>query len=161
MVFPPATGRLINDLATDMNAFVESILSDDPSQASSGFSPAMDIEESDDGYEFALDLPGVKVDDIHVDVDEDRVTIHGVRHDARDKSTAGKRRVERNFGEFRRVVQLPKAVDRENIVAEYEDGVLWVKLPKAVKAGARRVVVSRGSTQECGESRECGESNEG
>ena len=148
MVFPPATGRLINDLATDMNAFVESVLNDEGEQTCSGFSPSMDVEETDEGYEFALDLPGVKVEDIHVDVDEDRVTIHGARHDDRDKSTAGKRRVERNFGEFRRVVQVPKAIDREGIVAEYEDGVLMVKLPKAVKAGSRRVVVSRGTSQE-------------
>ena len=148
MVFPPATGRLINDLATDMNAFMESILSDEPSQSCSGFSPPLDIEETEKGFEISLDLPGIQVDDIHVDVDEDRVTIHGERQDLRDKSTGGKRRVERTFGKFRRVVELPEVIDRENIVAKYEDGVLVVKLPKATKAGSRRVVVSRGSKQE-------------
>ncbi len=147
MVFPPSTGRLINDLATDMNTLVESIFGEETDAPSVNFAPRMDIEETDDKYEFSLDLPGVKPEDVHVDIEDDRLIIHGVRHDSKEDSADGKRRVERAFGEFRRAVQLPKTVDREAIVADYEHGVLTITLPKAAKAGSRRVVVSHaGST---------------
>ncbi|MCG8652845.1 MAG: Hsp20/alpha crystallin family protein [Pirellulales bacterium] len=142
MVFPPVTGRLINDLATDMNAFVESIFSEDSCHAKAKYSPVMDIHESDDGYELCLDLPGVLAEDVHVDVEEDVVTIHGTRRAREEASEGGKRRIERTFGEFRRVVRLPKAVDRDGVTAHYEHGVLTVSLPIAAQAGSRRVLVT-------------------
>lgn len=139
MVFPTATGRLINDLATDMNTFVESVLGEEGSGKAPNYSPLMDIEETSEGYEFAFDLPGVKPDDIHVDLEEDRLTIHGTRFNAKEE----KRRIERTFGEFRRVLRLPETVDKDRIGADYEHGVLTVTLPKAAKKGATRIVVSQ------------------
>lgn len=143
MVFPPATGRLINDLATDMNTFVESILGEDGDKTTR-FGPLMDIEETEHQYEFAFDLPGVKPEDIHVDVEENTLTIHGERHLPKEENAEAKRRFERTFGEFRRVLRLPKTVDKDKIVADYEHGVLTITLPKAEKKGAKRVPVSVG-----------------
>ena len=143
MVFPSSTGRLINDLATDMNTLVESFFGEQESACEASFAPRMDIEETDEGYVFSLDLPGVKPEDVKVDIEEDRLTIHGVREEVHKESDGSKRRVERVFGEFRRAVQLPKTVDQESIVADYENGVLTITLPKAKKAGARRIEISK------------------
>jgi HSP20 family protein len=76
-----------------------------------------------------------------VDVNEDQLVIHGTRHQPKIENVENKRRVERSFGEFRRTIRLPK-VDRDDIVARSEHGVLIVTLPKAAKSGSRRVVVS-------------------
>ena len=138
MVFPHSTGRLIND----MNALVESIFNDEQESKPVGYAPEMDITETEESYEFSLDLPGVHPDDIHVDLDDDRMRIHGTRHDSKADSKVGKRRIERSYGEFRRVVLLPKTVDREGIAADYDQGVLTITLPKAAQAGARRINVS-------------------
>ncbi len=148
MVFPHSTGRLINDLATDMNTLVESFFNEECSDQSVRFAPRMDIEETDTGYEFALDLPGVKPEDVNVDIEDNRLTIHGVRRDTKEDTEGGKRRVERVFGEFRRAVELPKTVDRDGIVANYEHGVLTILLPKAAKAGSRRIEINQAKPAE-------------
>ena len=144
MLFPHAPGRLIGDLTTDMNALVESIFGEDDRTSHQDFSPAMDIEDTDDGYKLTLDLPGVKPEEVHVELDEDRVTIHGTRHDHFEQAEDKRRRIERRFGEFRRSVKLPVAVNKDAIVANYEDGVLTVTLPKAADRGAHRIEISRG-----------------
>ncbi|MFK8112660.1 MAG: Hsp20/alpha crystallin family protein [Rubripirellula sp.] len=153
MVIPHTTGRLLDELSSDVNAFFESILGEEDSQAKHSFAPRLDFEDRDDSYELAIDLPGMKPEDIHVDVEDDHVAIHGIRHDAQaaaKSDVAGKapsnRRVERVYGEFRRTVQLPKAVNKDAVVASYEHGVLTVKLPKVAKEGSRRVNVTPGAT---------------
>jgi HSP20 family protein len=145
MVIPHSTGRLLNELSSDVNAFFESILGEELASTKQ-LTPPLDFEDRDDAYELTLDLPGLKADDIHIDVEEDHVLIHGTRQDLRQSGEAasGKphRKVERLYGEFRRLVRLAKPVDKDAAVAHYENGVLSVTLPKLVKSGSRRIVVT-------------------
>ena len=140
MVFPSTSGRWLDELSTDMNAFFESILGEQ-SPTKSDFSPSMDFEDRAGAYELSIDLPGVEPDQIHVDVEDDSVAIHGAREPKAAPNADGRYHIERTFGSFRRVVRLPKLVDKDAIVAKYEHGVLTVTLPKAAKS-ARRVVVA-------------------
>lgn len=144
MVFPTTTSRLINDLASDVNVLVESFLGDEGEQPRRGFSPLMDVIESDEGFEFGIDLPGVNPAEIQIDIEGDQVTIHGARTE-QDEAKPGTRRLsERVFGEFRRVLRVPETVDPDKIAADYEHGVLTLRLPKAAKPEPRRIVVSHG-----------------
>ncbi len=130
--------RFINELASDMNALVGSILGEDA--ATSGFAPAMDIEETETHYQLTLDVPGVKPDDINITLEDDQVVIHGTRHAEAGAENASRRR-ERSCGEFRRSVRLPEAVDQDGIEASYELGVLTIGLPKIQKQAARKIVI--------------------
>jgi HSP20 family protein len=133
--------RFINELASDMNALVGSILSED--SASSGFTPAMDIEETETGYELTVDVPGVKPADINIALEDDQVIVSGTRHAKADGDEQANRRSERSWGEFRRSVRLPEAVDQDRIEASYELGVLTIQLPKIPKKVPRKIVINQ------------------
>ncbi|NNE01120.1 MAG: Hsp20/alpha crystallin family protein [Pirellulaceae bacterium] len=148
MIFPnPMSGQFLDDLATEMNSFVENIFGDENKAPAGGFVPRMDVVETNSGYKLCLDLPGVNPDDVQIEMENDHVVIHGdrVRNDAADDETH--RRVERAFGQFRRIVRLPKLIDKDAITADYDNGVLTIVMPKKVEAStSRRIKVSHGSS---------------
>jgi HSP20 family protein len=120
----------------------------------------MDIHETDDKFVVSLDLPGVKSDDVNIDLNEEDLVIHGKRASGVEAREDRYYRVERWFGEFRRSIRLPRTVDRENITADFNDGVLSVWLPKSKAASARKIqirsaeVSPRSQTQKSNESSE-------
>lgn len=93
--------------------------------------PPFDVRETKDAYELELDVPGLKKEDIKLELKENRLTISGER---KRVSTADKEatlhRVERSFGKFRRELAFGTEVDAEKVEARYEDGVLWLSIPK-------------------------------
>ncbi len=149
MVLPArSTGRFINELTSDMNAIVESLFGDETGGGSAretGFTPRMDVDETETAFHLSFDLPGVDPDEIEIKLDEQSLTIQGHRKQTAVESDNGKyRRVERTFGEYRRTIQLPKTVDKDAIEADYTDGVLTVVVPKASPVEARKVKIHRG-----------------
>jgi HSP20 family protein len=110
-----------------------------PAARESNWAPAADIFEEDTHFLLALEVPGVKRDDIKIEVEGDRVVISGER-----KATDDKRSLygERRFGSFERAFTLPANADSTKIEAKYEDGVLSVVVPKAEAAKPRVVKVS-------------------
>jgi HSP20 family protein len=98
--------------------------------------PAADIYEDEREYTLALDLPGISRDSLDVSLDEGRLTIRGERSQAEGVNL---RRVERPQGRFVRSFTLPDAVEREQIVADYKDGVLLLHLPKRSEKKSARV----------------------
>lgn len=105
------------------------------------WSPALDVEETDDAFEIHLEASGVKPDDIDITLEEGVLTISGERKFYEDKTEEGFRRVERRFGRFYRVLRLPAPVDSEKVDAQYADGILSVSVPKAEAAKPHRVEV--------------------
>ena len=103
-----------------------------------------DIQETDDAYLLEADLPGFKKEDIHVDVDNDRLTITAERHsNYEDKDKKGKFvRCERSYGTYARSFDTT-GIDTTGIKAAYNDGVLCVTLPKQkeVPATSRRLEI--------------------
>ena len=144
MVFPHnvMSGRLLDDLASEMNTFVETLFGED---AATGYSPRMDVIESDTAFELELDLPGVKPSDVNIDIEEDHVMVHGKRVQKETPEGVERQRSERSFGDFKRTVKLPKMIDKDSITANFEDGVLSIVMPKmAEKKTSRRVEISYG-----------------
>ena len=105
------------------------------------WTPAMDVQETDGEYLIKADLPDVKKDDVHVEIQDGVLTLSGERH--QEKEEKGKRfhRVERAYGRFERRMSLPASVDAAHIAAEFKDGVLRVHLPKAPAARPQAVEV--------------------
>jgi HSP20 family protein len=106
--------------------------------------PAVDIFEREDGYLVDVELPGVRIEDIEITVEDGVLTIQGERaftHDQVDKA----HRVERRFGPFNRSITLPSHVKADSIDASVQDGVLMVRVPKATEVHTKRISVRRGN----------------
>lgn len=106
------------------------------------YSPATDILEMEDGFHILMDLPGVRQEDLTVDIEESELTIKGVSSYAENEN--GKRRMHTEFGShtFARSFTLSDMVDRENVKAELKNGVLQLYLPKAEAMKPRRIMIS-------------------
>src|SRR5512134_1228598 len=107
----------------------------------------IDVNEDDKGFTVKADIPGVKKEDIQVDVDEDRVSLRAeVRKetDSEKEAKKGEKVVysERSYGMVSRSFSLPAAVDAKGAKAEYKDGVLNLVLPKKSNGSAKRITIS-------------------
>lgn len=92
--------------------------------------PAADIVERDDEFLIKAELPGVKRDDINVDLEDDVLTVTGERRLEETQESDKTHRVERFYGRFSRSFRIPPNVDTAAINAESEHGVLTLHLPK-------------------------------
>ncbi len=126
----------------DFQRIVRSFLGDAEATLDGTFSPALDVEEHDEGFTLHVELPGVAADNVDVSIEENVLTVSGKRDFYADKSTDTFRRVERRFGTFHRAVRLPDRVDPEGITASFKDGLLTISVPKAESAKPRRIQVS-------------------
>lgn len=99
------------------------------------WNPRLDLVEEPDRFVIEVDLPGVRREDVRVEVEGRLLAISGGRQLVRDLAGPRFRRRERFYGSFRRTVELPDAVDREAVSADLRDGILRVVLPKL---GGRR-----------------------
>ena len=103
----------------------------------------VDVKEDDKAYTVHADVPGVKKEDIQVDVNGNQVSIRAeVRQEKEDKKGEKVLHSERYYGMVSRSMQLPADIDTGAVKAEYKDGVLNLVLPKKASAQAKRVAVS-------------------
>jgi HSP20 family protein len=131
------------------------------------FKPAVDIYEGKDAIVVKAELPGVKVEDVAIQVENHVLTLSGERklekveespgtsgarspdrfatRGSESHSSDGWHRVESTYGAFSRSFQLPETVDAEAIDASMTDGVLTLKLPKRTQAQPRRIQVKAGA----------------
>ncbi len=105
------------------------------------FLPATDIQESETAYEIAVDLPGVKLEDVRIELLGETLEIAGRRVRDGAPRAEGFARTERRFGAFSRSFRLGKLVDETGIKAKMEAGVLTVTLPKRAEAQPRRIEI--------------------
>lgn len=94
------------------------------------FSPAVNTREGEFAYHVDVDLPGVKKDDIEINVHDNIVTLSGERKIQNELKEENYYKVESEYGKFERSFSLPEDADAENIHAETADGVLELVIPK-------------------------------
>ena len=111
-----------------------------PSVLGEGFTPLADVEETDDAYVVEVELPGVKGDDVSVEVAGRRLTVSGERKER--ERTGILRRQTRTVGRFHYEVVLPGDIDEDAIEASLNEGVLAVRVPKAEAERPRRIPVT-------------------
>jgi HSP20 family protein len=102
--------------------------------------PAMNLFESENALLAEVEVPGLKLEEIDVQVTGNELTIRGVRKDPSDQDSVYHRR-ERPVGEFRRTVRVPLDVDADKTEASLKEGILTVTLPKAVAAKPRKIAI--------------------
>jgi HSP20 family protein len=103
--------------------------------------PAMDLVEADDHFVLKADLPGVSEGDVSIEVQDDTLTITGERKSEHESRERGWYRIERSSGSFSRSLTLPEGVDADGIGAEFDRGVLTVRIPKPAERKPRRVEI--------------------
>jgi HSP20 family protein len=97
------------------------------------WTPAVDVSETEDSIIVKADLPGVKPEEIEINISDNILTIRGEKKREEEEKKENFYRVERYYGSFMRAIQLPTEVDVEKVKATYKDGVLKVVLPKKVE----------------------------
>lgn len=105
------------------------------------WAPAVDIAEKDREYVVKAQLPGVKKDDVKVEMLNGVLTIAGERKFEKEEKDEKTHRVETAFGTFQRAFTVPEDVVAEKIAAEYKEGILTVRLPKTdIKKPATKTI---------------------
>ena len=98
------------------------------------FKPAVNIKETETGFELELIAPGLKKEDFNVEVENELMTISADFEENREENNEGYSRKEYSFRSFKRSFTLPETIDDEAIKADYKDGVLRLSLPKREEA---------------------------
>jgi HSP20 family protein len=116
-----------------------------PYTNTANFHPSCDIREAKDHYLVSFDMPGVKREDIRIELQGNELVISGERQrELRDQDGEAQLRVERSYGKFERSFILPTTIAADKIEAHYENGVLNVALPKAEAAKGRTIQIQTG-----------------
>ncbi|MEQ1830391.1 MAG: Hsp20/alpha crystallin family protein [Pirellula sp.] len=140
----------LQDFATDVESIVDQVLKNksecrgdacDSTEACDAYSPAVDIYELDNQYNLYVDLPGVKTEDVTIEMLDERLVVKGVRQAVEKGDAVNVHRQERASGKFSRSIRLPKQLDSEKIEAHFDNGVLHVVLPKQPKPVARTIEI--------------------
>jgi len=113
-----------------------------------GWVPAVDIREDNKEIALEIELPGIKPSDVEVTAENGVLTIRGEKQSTSTEGSEGRYHVvERSYGSFTRSFQLPTGVDDQRIEADFVDGVLIVRIPKAALAQPRRIEIRNSGSQ--------------
>ncbi len=133
--------RELDTLQSEFNRLFDVFSGSRPDARTHRWVPAMDLVEADEHLVLRADLPGMKRDDVNIDVKDNLLTISGERRSEEEQRADGYYRVERAFGSFSRSLTLPKGVDADAISADFTDGVLEVRIPKPEERKPHRVAI--------------------
>jgi HSP20 family protein len=103
--------------------------------------PPMDLVEADDHFVLKADLPGLGEGDVSIEIQDGTLRISGERKSEHERREKGWYRVERSFGSFSRSLTLPDGVDPDAVTAEFDRGVLEVRIPKPEERKPRRIAI--------------------
>jgi HSP20 family protein len=105
------------------------------------FAPPVDIYEDEGMITVSAHVPGMKAEDVHIDVENNVLTLSGERKLERETKREGYHRIESSYGSFTRSFVLPESADSEKVEANLSDGVLTVRIPKRPEAAPKRIEV--------------------
>ena len=142
--------RELSSIQNEMNRLFNNFF-DTPTGAGGGtgqqlrrWIPAMDLVETEDDFVLRADLPGLSENDVHIELEDNVLTISGERKAEHEAHKEGYYRVERAWGSFSRQLSLPEGVDPDAVSANFDRGVLEVRIPKPEARKPRKVQISLG-----------------
>jgi HSP20 family protein len=139
--------REFSTLQDRLNRLFQQSVSESRDEAltSSSFAPAVDVYEDDHQVTLKIEVPGIDEKDIDVRLENNTLTVHGERKLEKEEKEENYRRVERQYGSFTRSFTLPTTVDAEGVSAQYDKGVLKIRLNKKAEAKPKQIRISVGS----------------
>ncbi len=139
------TRDLLN-IREDMNRLFDSFFSELPEQRrgllEGEWAPSIDVAETDDEIVVTVELPGVKQDDVDITVTDDILILKGEKKEEKEIKKENYHRVERSYGSFQRSINLPTGVQADKAKATYNNGVLYVTIPKAEEAKPKQIKIN-------------------
>jgi HSP20 family protein len=103
--------------------------------------PKTDIEETDSEYVVSLEMPGVDKKDLNLHVENDRLYIKGEKKQSKEIKDSNYICSERSYGAFQRSFDLPSSIKSDKVDAEFRDGILKIRLPKAEEAKKKEIEI--------------------
>jgi HSP20 family protein len=137
--------REFTTLQDRMNQLVRSSFSGEGREealSNTAFAPPVDVYEDEHNITLKIEVPGIDEKDIDVRVENNTLTVHGERKFEKEEKEENYRRVERQYGSFTRAFTLPNTVDSDSVSANYEKGVLKIKLAKKAEAKPKQIKVN-------------------
>ena len=133
-------------LSSEFNRLFDTLF--DRAETAQRWVPPMDLVEADDHFLLRADLPGMKEEDVAIELRDNALTISGERKAERERSERGWYRLERQFGKFSRALTLPDGIDPDAVQASFDHGVLEVRIPKPEERKPRRIEIhnAKGNT---------------
>lgn len=131
-----SNGSDITSFQKEMNNFIEDFFGSSDLAIAQDFGANLfpvDIQETDDKYLLAVDVPGMKENDIDIDFHKDTITIKGEKKSESESKDASSIRCERSYGKFQREISFDEPIDQSKIKAELKDGVLRINVAKKEK----------------------------
>jgi len=125
--------------------FEEQYGSREDSLTAGAFMPPVDIYEDEHSLQLKLEVPGIDEKDLDVKVENNTLTVSGERKFEKEEKEENFHRIERRYGSFTRSFTLPNTVNTDDINAQYNNGVLTIKLAKRAEAKPKQIKVSIGS----------------
>jgi HSP20 family protein len=141
--------RELNALQQRMNRLFDEQYSGgrEESLTAGAFVPPVDIYEDEHSVQLKLEVPGVDEKDLDIKVENNTLTVNGERKFEKEEKEENFHRVERRYGSFTRSFTLPNTVSTEDIQADYEHGVLKIRLAKRAEAKPKQIKVNIGGGQ--------------
>jgi HSP20 family protein len=137
--------RELEDVSTRLNRLFNQPFGrrpmEDEGSLMAEWAPAVDVQETDGEYLIKADLPDVKKEDVHVELQDGMLCLRGERRQEKEEKGKKFHRIERAYGQFERRLALPSEVDPRKVAAEFKDGVLNVHLPKSASAKPKAIEV--------------------
>jgi HSP20 family protein len=124
--------------------FRESYSPEGPGDAltTANFAPPVDVYEDEHGVTLKIEVPGINEKDIDVSIENNTLTVRGERTVEKDEKEENFQRVERQYGSFTRSFTLPNSVDLDQVSANYNQGVLKIRLAKKAEAKPKQIKVN-------------------
>jgi HSP20 family protein len=141
--------RELSSLQTEMNRLFNAAFDASPGTTTTArrWMPAMDLLETDEQFVLRADLPGMNESDVSIELEDNVLTVSGERKAEHEDKREGFYRMERSFGSFSRSLTLPKGVDPEAVNAQFDRGVLEVRIPKPEQRKPRRINIGAGKEE--------------
>jgi HSP20 family protein len=111
------------------------------------FAPPADVYEDENRITLKMEVPGIKQENLDIRIDGNTLSVSGERKFETDEKRENFRRVERQYGSFSRSFELPSSADRDNITANFKDGVLEIAVPKRSEARGKQIQIGGGETK--------------
>jgi HSP20 family protein len=124
--------------------------------AASAFLPPADVLVSEDGVTVYMDVPGIKAEDLDIQLENDMLTVRGERRPPWESLEGCTARIERSFGAFERTLRVTDGLDPDAIEAAMSDGVLTLRLPQPAQPQPRRIQIRPGTATGNGASTQAG-----
>jgi HSP20 family protein len=141
--------RELSSLQNEMNRLFNTVFDTPTTGGGNGgqarrWVPAMDLLETQEHFVLRADLPGMRQEDVSIELEENVLTLSGERKAEHEDRQEGYYRIERAFGSFSRSLTLPKGVDPAAVTASFSDGVLEVRIPKPEERKPRKISIAVG-----------------